>query len=122
VVAAGRDHERSVAQMRLTAPEDTRVSPVAIVDNISTALGLAAHGLAATLAPAYVGVLAKTQGLVMRRVIEPETVHKVCRFRPLTRTLSPAAEGFAEHLALWLARWPADVGDAKSRRLPSKRR
>ena len=122
LVAAGRDHERSVAQMRLTVPEDARVSPVDIVDNISTALGLAAHGLAATLAPAYVGVLAKTQGLVMRRVIEPETVRKVCLFRPLTRTLSPAAEGFAEHLAQWLARWPADTGDAKSRRAPSKPR
>ena len=106
LVAAGHDHERGVAQMRLNAPEDTRVTPVDVVDNISTALGIAAHGLAATLAPAYVGVLAEKLGLVMRRVVEPETVRKVCLYRPHTRTLSPAAEGFADHLASWLARWP----------------
>src|SRR5207244_3295487 len=102
LVAAGRDHERSVAQMHLNAPEGARITPVDVVDNISTALGIAAQGLAATLAPAYVGVLGSTQGLVMRRVIEPETVRKVCLFRSLTRTLSPAAEGFAAHLGRWL--------------------
>lgn len=106
LVAAGRDHERSVAQMRLSAPEDERVIPVDVVENISTALGIAAQGLAATLAPAYVGVLARGFGLVMRRVLEPETVRQVCLYRPLARTLSPAAEGFAEHLARWLAAWP----------------
>ena len=49
LVAAGRDHERSVAQMHANAPEGTRIHPVDIVDNISTALGIAAQGLAATL-------------------------------------------------------------------------
>jgi DNA-binding transcriptional LysR family regulator len=106
LVAAGRDHERSVAQMRLTAPDDTRVTPVDVVDNISTALGIAAQGLAATLAPAYVAVLAEKLGLVMRRVVEPETMRTVCLYRPQHRTLSPAAEGFAEHLADWLPTWP----------------
>jgi DNA-binding transcriptional LysR family regulator len=105
LVAAGRDHELSVAQMRVSAPEDARVTPVDVVDNISTALGIAAQGLAATLAPAYVGVMAKTLGLVMRRVVEPETVRKVCLYRPTARTLSPAAEGFAEYLAGWMAQW-----------------
>ncbi len=105
LVAAGRDHERSVAQMRLSAPADARVTPVDVVDNISTALGLAAEGLAATLAPAYVGVLAKSFGLVMRRVVEPETVRQVCLYRPLARPLSPAAEAFADHLARWLPQW-----------------
>lgn len=105
LVAAGRDHELSVDQMRLTTPEAQRVIPVDVVDNISTALGIAAQGLAATLAPAYVGVLADGFGLVMRRVVAPETVRKVCLYRPMNRALSPAAEGFAEHLATWLAAW-----------------
>ena len=116
LVAAGRDHERGVAQMRLNVPDDARVTPVDVVDNISTALGIAAQGLAATLAPAYVGVLAEKLGLVMRRVVEPETVRKVCLYRPQTRTLSPAAEGFADHLANWMARWPNGAGLARSRR------
>ncbi|WP_284619600.1 LysR family transcriptional regulator [Aquabacterium humicola] len=105
LVAAGRDHERSVAQMRATAPEETRITPVDVVDNTTTALGIAAQGLAATLAPAYVGVLARPMGLQMRRVVEPETIRSVCLYRPLDRTLSPAAEGFAAHAREWLARW-----------------
>jgi len=118
LVAAGRDHERSVAQMRANVPEDTRITPVDVVDNISTALGIAAQGLAATLAPAYVGVLAATMGLVMRRVVEPETVRKVCLYRPLTRTLSPAAEGFAAHLAHWLPQWSQGGATAADGRAP----
>jgi DNA-binding transcriptional LysR family regulator len=105
LVAAGRDHERSVVQMQLSAPEGVRVTPVDVVDNISTALGIAAQGLAATLAPAYVGVLADLFGLQMRRVVDPETVRKVCLYRPAARTLSPAAEGVAEFLSGWLVRW-----------------
>jgi DNA-binding transcriptional LysR family regulator len=107
LVAAGRDHERSVAQMRLNAPDDSRVTPVDVVDNTSTALGIAAQGLAATLAPAYVGALARMLGLEMRRVLDPETVRKVCLYRPVSRALSPAAEGFAEHLEDWMPRWPS---------------
>jgi DNA-binding transcriptional LysR family regulator len=106
LVAAGHDHERSVAQMRLGIPEDERVTPVDVVDNISTALGISAQGLALTLAPAYVGVLASSFGLVMRRVVEPETVRKVCLYMPVSRGVSPAAEGFAQHLVQWMPRWP----------------
>lgn len=109
LVAAGRDHERSVSQMRLNAPEDSRIVPVDVVENLTTALGIAAQGLAATLAPAYVGVWAQTFGLEMRRVVEPETVRKVCLYRPVTRAVSPAGERFAEHLAAWLPPWAASI-------------
>ncbi len=98
LVAAGRDHERSVAQMHANAPEGTRIHPVDIVDNISTALGIAAQGLAATLAPAYVGVVAKPLGLVMRRVKDPEVIRQVCVYRSTVRAVPPAAEAFAEFL------------------------
>jgi hypothetical protein len=56
------------------------------------------EGLAATLAPAYVSVIAASMGLVMRRVCEPETIRKVCLYRRANRPLSPAAEGVAEQL------------------------
>lgn len=111
LVAAGRDHERSVAQMMLTQPEDSRVMPVEIVDNTTTALGLAAQGVAATLAPAYVGVIAGPMGLVMRRVRAPETIRKVCLYRSVERAPSPAAEGVAEHLGAWLSRWGSARAD-----------
>ena len=110
LVAAGYDHERSVAQMRLSVPEDMRITPVDVVDNITTALGIAAQNEAATLAPAYVGVLANQLGLVMRRVLRPETVRKVCLYKPVARAASPASEGFAEHLQQWMPSWPDSIG------------
>jgi DNA-binding transcriptional LysR family regulator len=98
LVAAGRDHERSVEQMHITLPGETRITPFEIVDNISTALGMAAVNLAATLSPAYVGALAKPLGLTMRRIVNPEAMRHVCLYRSTTRSSSPAAEGFTEYL------------------------
>ncbi len=103
LVAAGRDHERSVARMRTSLPEEERITPSAVVDNISTALGIAAVGLAVTLSPAYVGTLAKPLGLVMRRIVKPQTMRQVCLYRSPRRVSSPAAAGFAAHLTAWMA-------------------
>ena len=105
IVSAGRDHEHNVAQMHQDVPAGTRVTPVDVVDNISTALGIAAQGLAVTLAPAYVAVLARPLGLVMRRVVQPESVRKVCLYAPAVRALSPAAAGFADFLGPWIQQW-----------------
>ncbi len=109
LVAAGRDHERNVEQMRLSAPEHSRIAPVDVVDNITSALGQAAQGLAATLAPSYVGVLAAPFGLQMKRVLDPETLRKVCLYQSKARAVSPAAEGFADHLRAWFPSW-VDTG------------
>ena len=98
LVAAGRDHERSVAHMSHALPGDERVTPVDVVDNMSTALGMAAANLAATLSPAYVKALAKPLGLVMRRIVSPVEMRQICLYRPAQRVSSPAAEGFAGHL------------------------
>jgi DNA-binding transcriptional LysR family regulator len=99
LVAAGRDHERNVSQMRASLPESERITPVDVVENISTALGIAAAGLAATLAPAYVAVMAELLGLVMRRITDPEVMREVSLYLPMRRVASPAALGFAEFLA-----------------------
>ena len=105
LVAAGRDHEISVSLMHRSAPEGSRIMPVHVVDNISTAMGIASQGLAATLAPAYVGVMAQSFGLVMKRVVEPEVIRKVCLYRSKIRQPTTATEGFAMHLSEWLPRW-----------------
>ena len=115
LVAAGRDHEFSVEPMRLSAPDEDRVTPVEVVDNVSTAFGIAAQGLAATLAPAYVGVMAESFGLRMVRVVEPETMRKACLYKPVGRSMSPAAEGFAEFIADELknsSRWSLSAATA----------
>ncbi|MCH8622980.1 LysR family transcriptional regulator [Undibacterium sp. TS12] len=101
LVAAGRDHERSIEHMHVSLPDDERIAPIDVVDNISTALGIAAEGLAVTLSPAYVGAWAKRMGLSMRRIIEPEVMRQVCLYQPTRRVNSPAAEGFAAYLANW---------------------
>lgn len=103
LVASGRDHERHVDRMSANLPEHERITPIEVVDQISTALGMAAAGLAAAVSPAYVGVLAERLGLVMCRITAPETVRQVSLYRS-TRRASPAAEGVAEHLAGWLSR------------------
>ena len=105
LVAAGRDHERSVRQMNAEAPEGSRIRPVDIVENISTALDIAAEGLAATLAPEYVGIVAAPLGLVVRRVTDPEVIRKVCIYRSAVRSVPSAAQAFAEFLAPWLQVW-----------------
>lgn len=122
LVAAGRDHERSVEQMRDTAPEGQRITPMDVVDNVTTALGIAAQGLAVTLAPAYVGILARPMGLVMKRVTSPEAVRQVCLYRSAHRQLPPAGEAFAEFLAPWLRRWHVQQARAAAPARPRARR
>ena len=107
LVAAGRDHEVSVAQMRRNAPDGAMIVPIDVVDNITTALGISAQGIAATLAPAYVAVFARPFGLAMRRVKGPETIRQVNLYRPSHRSIPPAAEAFAEFLVPWVRRWNA---------------
>jgi DNA-binding transcriptional LysR family regulator len=99
LVTAGRDHERSVAKMRASLPDEERISPVDVVDNITTALGIAAEGLAVTLSPAYVSIWAERFDLVKRRVIEPEAMREVCLYMPTQRVLSPVARSFAEFVS-----------------------
>ncbi|RQX85396.1 LysR family transcriptional regulator [Burkholderia stagnalis] len=105
IVATSRDHETSVDQMLADQPIHCRISPVEVVDNVTTAFGLAAQGLGVTLTPDYVKPLAVTFGLTMRRVTDPETIREVCIYRPLNRELSPPADGFAKFLAAFLETW-----------------
>ncbi|OLL28507.1 LysR family transcriptional regulator [Burkholderia sp. SRS-W-2-2016] len=109
IVATGRDHERAVDQMRANLPPEARIVPVDVVDNVTTAFGLAAQGLAVTLAPAYVAPLARTFGLVMRRIVDPETIREVCVYRSTERALSPSASGFADFVMPWLKRWDREM-------------
>lgn len=97
VIAAGRDYESRVAEALQQTPEQDRFVPTYIVDNITTALGIAAVGLGVTLSPTYVGVVARDLGLVMKRMEEPEIVREFSLFVP-RRALTPAVAAFAEFL------------------------
>jgi DNA-binding transcriptional LysR family regulator len=98
LVAAGRDHEIHLSRMMQDFPESARARPSHVVDNISTALGLAAGGLCYTISPAYVQALALPLGLVMRKIERPVVMREMSLFRAADRSLSPAAAGFGEYI------------------------
>lgn len=103
LVVAGRDYERTLSLTHREYHDNDRISPVDMVDNISTAFGMAAEGLGLVIAPAYVGLLARRFGLVTRPIVRPEVTRQVCVYHLSGRTVSPAAQGFCEHLTAWLA-------------------
>ena len=84
--------------MMRNVPDSQRVTPLQVVDNISTALGLAANGLCYTISPAYVEALALPLGLVMKPIQKPTLMREMSLFRPADRLLSPVASGFAAHV------------------------
>ncbi|VVE80759.1 LysR family transcriptional regulator [Pandoraea sputorum] len=105
IVATGRDHEYSVTRMLSDQPEDNRVFPVEIVENVTTAFGMARAGLSVTLAPDYVQDFARSQDLIMRRTGKPETIRQICLYHARERALSPAAAGFHTFLIRWVDDW-----------------
>lgn len=105
---AGTDHEHSLAPMLKSVPESRRITPIQIVENITTALGMAAAGVAVSVSPAYVGALAAPLGLVMRPLVEPTIQRHVALFSPTKRTQSVAALTFATFLSTKLAKTQAN--------------
>lgn len=102
LVATSRAHERTIAQIHLASSGENYGMQIEVVDNVMTALGLAAANLATTVSPAYVGTVARSFGLVMRRLLEPEVVRHVSLYLPTQRAVSPAASGFVEFLVAWV--------------------
>jgi DNA-binding transcriptional LysR family regulator len=70
--------------------------PVQVVDNITTALGIAAAGLGFTCSPAYVRVLAEPMGLAMRAIIDPPILRYMSLYTPAQRKMTRAALDFAD--------------------------
>lgn len=101
---AGTDHEHSLAPMLKSVPPEQRIVPIQVVENISTALGMAAAGVAVTVSPAYVGALARPLGLVMRPLIQPSVQRHVALFSPAKRLQSAAAITFAQFVVARLAK------------------
>lgn len=98
IAVAGRDHETQVTRMMANLPRDERIEPTQVLDNISTALGMAASGMTINLSPAYVGGLAIPMGLVMRPIHHPIITRQVCLYTPAQRQISPPAQGFMDFL------------------------
>ncbi len=80
VYAAGRDHEHSILPLLGEGPDAVRMTSLHIVDNLSTALGLAAAGVGLTFSPDYVLPLAEAMGLVLRRLDAPAITRQLCLY------------------------------------------
>ncbi|HTI67189.1 MAG TPA: LysR family transcriptional regulator [Caulobacteraceae bacterium] len=104
--AAGHDHEHSIIPRLSGMTDAMRVTPIQIVDNVTTALGIAAAEIGVTFTPDYVKTLAEPLGLVMRRVTDPEVVRHMSLYAPVRRKLSPAALQFHDFVRESLAEAP----------------
>lgn len=110
VIAAGSDYPQRLADAPFGGPDAAPVDdivPTYVVDNITTALGMTVAGLGVTLSPAYVELLARDMGLVMRPLGPPPLAREVCLYVPGQRALSPAAAALADFLFRALERPPA---------------
>jgi DNA-binding transcriptional LysR family regulator len=114
LVAAGRDHEIHLASMMRNFPDATRAAPQQVVDNISTALGLAAAGLCYTISPAYVESLALPLGLVKREIQDPVQMREMSLFKPTDRELSVAASKFAAYVEATFRSAPAPYQETRN--------
>jgi len=94
--AAGRDHEHSVYPRLLDNPDAATVTPVQVVDNVTTAFGIASAGLGITCTPAYVRGLAEAFNLVMRPLVEPEIVRYMSLYTSNRRDPSQACASFIQ--------------------------
>lgn len=80
VYAAGRDHEHSVLPLLADGPDAPRLTTLHVVDNLSTALGLAAAGVGVTFSPDYVLPMARAMGLLLRPLTGPAITRQVCLY------------------------------------------
>jgi DNA-binding transcriptional LysR family regulator len=96
--AAGHDHEHSVLPRLLDHPGAAQIQPAQVVENITTALGMAQAGLGVTCSPSYVRPLADLFGLRMCRLIEPEVVRHLCIYTSAERPLSDAVSAMRERI------------------------
>ncbi len=94
VIAAGGDYESRVAEAMQSMPENERLLPTYVVDNITTSLGMAAAGLGVALSPSYVSVVALPLGLVMRNIEAPRIVREFSLYLPRNRSVTAACSLF----------------------------
>lgn len=99
VYAAGRDHEHSVLPQLTPEPDAVELTNLHVVENVSTALGLAAAGVGLTFSPDYVLPLALALGLSMRRLTSPVITRQLCIYESgRASSLSAACLLFRLHL------------------------
>ncbi|WP_119154067.1 LysR family transcriptional regulator [Caldimonas tepidiphila] len=99
LIAPTRDFMRRVMPELAAHEPGLEVQPVHEASYMSTALGMVQAGLGVTVCPTYAAPLVRAFGLEMRALVEPVFYREVCLYMPAGRSLSPAADSFAEFLS-----------------------
>jgi DNA-binding transcriptional LysR family regulator len=89
---------RALIDRHLAAAGINAGKPLYEVSQMTTAIMLVEAGLGAAVLPAYIWSFARGREIVSRPLIEPQVMRNVYLIQPESRSLSPAAEGFARVL------------------------
>ena len=95
----GHDYQIYISLLLEGQPAGPRITPTYVVEQITTALGLAAAGLGAALGPEYALPMAKAWPLVMRPLAQPGAVRDICLYASTSRELPTEAAAMAVRLA-----------------------
>ncbi|HEY0294314.1 MAG TPA: LysR family transcriptional regulator [Bordetella sp.] len=102
MVTSWKDPAFEVARRQHTDAEIRALMPIELVDNISTAFGLARIDRSVVLAPTYVSNVATAMGLVHKPLVDPEIDCVVYLFRPGGAMATQAAQAFGNFLLAWM--------------------
>ncbi|MET0278421.1 MAG: LysR family transcriptional regulator [Pseudorhodoplanes sp.] len=89
---------RSLIDRHLAAVGIASGKPLYEVSQMTTAIMLVEAGLGAAVLPAYIWSFAREREIVSRPLTEPQVTRNLYLIQPESRSLSPAAEGFAKVL------------------------
>jgi DNA-binding transcriptional LysR family regulator len=99
VIMPGHDYQFYVSLLLQTLAPDLRITPTHVVEQMTTALGLAAAGLGVTLGPEYALPVARAWPLVMRPLAPPGVERDICLYTSSSRLLPAAAAAVVPRLA-----------------------
>lgn len=99
VIMPGHDYQFYVSLLLEDQPACPRITPTYVVEQMTTALGLAAAGLGVALGPEYALPIARAWPLVMRPLAAPGVVRDICLYAPRSRELEFQAAAIVPRLA-----------------------
>ena len=97
-IAPTRDFMKRLQAELHTAAPGLVIAPAHEVSYMTTAIGMTAAGLGITACPSYAAPLVEGYGLAMKPLVEPVFWRDVYLWQLSGKSLSPAAESFAELL------------------------
>jgi len=99
VIMPGHDYQFYVSLLLQHLAPELRITPTHVVEQMTTAFGLAAAGLGVALGPEYALPVARAWPLVMRPLAPPGVERDICLYTSPSRLLPVAAAALLPRLA-----------------------